>query len=284
MWVTALALILITLLLVVAGLIAYGASWWKANTNELRAKLEATRRSISLKNYDAKEIENLPLPVRRYFHAVLNDGQPIISAAKMTHEGHFKMEKTQSKWSSFTSSQIVIMQPPGFDWDASIAMVPGLNVYVHDAYVAGEGILHAELLGLVTLANMRGTPEAAHGELMRFLAEAAWYPTALLPSQGVRWEAIDEMSAKATLSDGITTVSLDFQFDSTGLITCIRAPARHRIVNGVLVATPWRGWFRNYDVRNQMRIPLEGEVAWELPDGVWSYWRGHTREITYVFE
>ena len=39
----------------------------------------------------------------------------------------------------------------------------------------------------------------AEGELMRFLAEAAWYPTALLPSQGVRWQGADERSAFATL-------------------------------------------------------------------------------------
>jgi hypothetical protein len=47
-----------------------------------------------------------------------------------------------------------------------------------------------------TLVNLRGTPEIAQGELMRFLAEAAWYPTALLPSQGVQWKAIDDFSAK----------------------------------------------------------------------------------------
>jgi len=43
---------------------------------------------------------------------------------------------------------------------------------------------HASLFGLISLANWRGTPEVAQGELMRFLAEAAWDPTALLPSQG----------------------------------------------------------------------------------------------------
>lgn len=61
-------------------------------------------------------------------------------------------------------------------------MLPGLPARVHDAYVAGEGILHASLLGLFTVADLRGTDYIAEGELMRFFAEAAWYPTALLPS------------------------------------------------------------------------------------------------------
>jgi hypothetical protein len=75
---------------------------------------------------------------------------------------------------------------------------------------------------------------------MRFFAEAAWYPTRLLPSQGVRWEAIDNSSARATLQDGDTTVSLDFRFDEAGLIASIRAEARARTVNGGLLFAPWQ--------------------------------------------
>ncbi len=36
-------------------------------------------------------------------------------------------------------------------------MLPGVRV--HDAYVAGEGILHASLFGLIPLVNLRGTGE-----------------------------------------------------------------------------------------------------------------------------
>ena len=50
-------------------------------------------------------------------------------------------------------------------------------------------------IGLFTVAAMHNTAELNQGELMRFFAEAAWYPTALLPSQGVVWEAIDDNSA-----------------------------------------------------------------------------------------
>jgi len=271
------------LLVVVAGASVYGSSRWTKGTRALRARLEAARIPITPLTYDEKEIENLPPPVRRYFRAVLKNGQAIVSAARLTHEGQFNMGEKQASWSRFTSSQVSVMRRPGFDWDARIAVVPGLNVFVHDAYVAGEGILHAELLGLVTLADMRATPDVAQGELMRFLAEAAWYPTALLPSQGIHWEPIDGVSATATLADGATTVSLVFRFDEKGLISGVRAAARTRTVNGALVATPWQGRFWNYELRDGMRVPLEGEVAWELPEGSWPYWRGRVTGITYDF-
>jgi hypothetical protein len=51
----------------------------------------------------------------------------------------------------------VVTQRPGFDWDARIAMMPGVTACVHDAYVAGEGLLRATLFGLVPLADSMNT-------------------------------------------------------------------------------------------------------------------------------
>ena len=283
MWLKATVITAVALMVAIPGIIVWGASRWKAGTKALHTKLEDGRLPVRLETYDVRDIESLPSPVRRYFHAVLSDGQPIISAVRLTHEGQFNMGETKTKWRRFTSSQLVITQRPGFDWNARIAMVPGLNVFVHDAYIAGEGVLNAKLLGLVTLAESRGTPEAAQGELMRFLAEAAWYPTALLSGQGVHWEAVDDESARASLTDGATTVSLDFHFGDDGLISSVRTAARYRTLNGELVATPWQGRFWDYELTDGLRIPLEGEVAWELPNGLWPYWRGHVTEIAYEF-
>jgi len=78
-------------------------------------------------------------------------------------------------------------------------------------------------------------------------------------------------------------VLLDFGFDPEGLISTVRSSARYRTVNGALVATPWQGRFWAYELRNGMRIPLEGEVAWLLPEGPLLYWRGRITEIVHEF-
>jgi hypothetical protein len=111
--------------------------------------------------------------------------------------------------------------------------------------VAGEGVLHASVLGLFKVVEMRGIGDVAEGELMRYFAEAAWYTTALLPSQGMRWEAAGDNSAYATLKDGDTSITMLFTFDERGLIDTVQAEARGRTVGGEVVPTPWQGRFWN---------------------------------------
>lgn len=137
---------------------------------------------------------------------------------------------------------------------------------------------------LVPFAASRGTPEGARGELIRFLAEAAWYPTALLPSQGVRWQAVDAVSANATLSDGDTEVTLLFTFDSAGLIESARAEARGAAIGKTVVMMPWEGRWANYRARGGMLVPTEGEAAWLTPHGRKAYWRGSVTDFAYEFE
>ena len=273
----------LSLMVIIAVALLYGSINWRAATKDLRAKLEAARLPVSPIIYNTQELSHLPTPVQRYFRAVLNDGQPMIAAVSINHTGTFNLSETAEQWKPFTSTQRVITRRPGFLWEGRIKMMPGLTACVHDAYIAGEGLLHASLFGLVSLVNMRGTPEIAEGELMRFFAEAAWYPTALLPSQGVQWEAVDDASARAILKEGEITVTLLFRFDKNGLIQPVHAEARGRAVAGTIVPTTWEGRWIGYELRDGMRIPLEGEVAWVLPEGPKPYWRGRISSINYEF-
>ena len=280
MWIQWIAIIGV-LIAVSFGIAAiYGSYRWQLDTDRLRAKLINGRQMIKPQIYDSKEIEGLPEPVQRFFKTVLQDGQAIVAVVKLSQQGQFNLSEAEAKWNPFTATQLVTTQRPGFDWDARIQMAPGINAFVHDTYLLGEGSLHASLLGLFTVAKIPSTPEANQGELLRFFAEATWYPTTLLPSQGVRWEAIDDTSARATLTDGATTVSLVFQFNAEGAIATMRAEARYR---DKLTAMPWSGRFWEYSVCSGMLIPLEGEVGWEYPEGTRLYFKGRITEINYEF-
>jgi hypothetical protein len=271
-----------------AGVSAYGCKQWADAMRALTRMLEAAHlddkaRSASPVRFDSRELEGLPRPVQRYFRAVLTEGQPIVSALTIDMAGTFNMSATAEHWKPFTSRQRVVTRRPGFLWDARVTMLPGLAVRVVDSYIAGSGLLQAAILGLVTVAKVSGGGEVARGEFMRFFAETAWYPTALLPSQGVRWEAVDDRSANATIVDGPLTLTLLFRFNDAGLIESVRAEARGAMVGSEVVMMPWECSLSGYEVREGMTVPITGEAAWVRSEGRKPYFRGTITSLTYEF-
>jgi len=276
-----LATVVLVLLLVgaaILALLAIGAARWQAGTAVLRRRLAAQHAP----GVAALATDGLPAPVAAYLRAVLAPGQAPIAAVRLAHRGSFDLGTARPRWKPFRSDQRVIVHPPGFDWDARIFVAPGLAVHVHDAYIGGEGLLTASLAGLKTVAHQRGAGDLAQGELLRFLAEAAWYPTALA-GPGVRWAPIDARNARATLVDGAVTATLTFHFGANGLLERVHAEARGRTVGETSVPTPWQGRFWNYTRHGGMLVPEDGEVAWLLPGGERPYWRGHIERVAYTF-
>ena len=274
---------------------AIGSKRWADRMAALTRGLEAGRNFRPAKpsdlnsttHYDPHELEGLPAPVQRYFRAVLKDGQPIVSAVTIEMAGTINMSATAEQWKPFTSKQRVVTavagSSPGFMWDAKIAMLPGIKVRVVDSYIAGNGLVQAAMLGLFTVADMGGGGEMARGEFMRFFAETPWYPTALLPSQGVQWAAVDGTSANATIVDGPLTLTLLFHFNDAGLIDSVRAEARGGMVGKEMVTRPWECGLSNYQVRDGMTVPMSGEAAWVRPDGLKTYFMGSVKSMAYEF-
>jgi uncharacterized protein DUF6920 len=227
----------------------------------------------------AEPATELPAPAARYFERVLGPTPVDIRAARIRHRGDFLLRP--GAWRAFTSVQEYSTRPPGFIWDASIRVAPLLHVRVRDSYIDGVGAMRARLGGLIPLVDRRGTPELASGALMRFLAEAVWLPTALLPRANLAWTAVDDRSARVALTDRGTSVSIDVSFRPNGEIARVAA-LRYRDVNGRAVLTPWVGRFWEYEEIHGFVVPREAEVEWIVPDRPMPYWRGTVVDVEYT--
>jgi hypothetical protein len=223
-------------------------------------------------------LDSLPAPAARYFSRVLTDGQPTIATARFEQAGDFRVGQT---WHPFSATQRFTVEPAGFVWDARIMMSAALPVLVRDAYVDGSGSMRGEILGVYPLVNQSNRPELDSGALQRFLAEAVWFPTALLPRRNLRWDPIDDHRARVTLTDRRTTVSLEFRFNDDGDVTEIFAPDRYAEDNGRYVPKPWIVRCSEYATHAGMRIPMRCEVAWVEAAGPEPYWRGRITDARY---
>lgn len=261
-------------------LVAGQMSWTRRSASLRREIAPPARPAATL---DTAELVGLPAPVARMLRVTLTPGQRLIASLEMQHRGTFDLGRGSPRWAPFTSNQWVAVSPPGFLWDARIRMGAGVPVFVHDAFVTGRGVLTAKLFGLITVMHAEPDAALAQGEFLRWVAEAAWYPTALLPSQGAVWEARDDSTAALTLRANDRRATVVVTFGQDGRIARVRADERARVTPDGPVMTPWEGRFWNYAQQDGMWIPRQGEVAWVLPDGPHPYWRGQLVRAVYTF-
>jgi Family of unknown function (DUF6920) len=279
-------LVLGGLALAVAGFVAavwFGSFRWNDQTaqrvQQLIQSIPPTEgEKVSFENFD-----RLPVPVARYFRRTLKEGRPLIRSARVIEEGEFRARNADDGWGPFIATQFISAAPPGFVWDARIRMVPMMTVRVRDAYISGQGSMQAKILSVFPVVDERDKAELNTAALQRYLAEAVWIPTSLLPGHGIQWTAVDNHTARATLTDSGITASVEFRFNDADEVTSVFSPGRYREVNGKYGLTPWEGHFRRYEVREGMRIPIEGAVEWHLPDGSFPYWRGRLIGAEYEF-
>lgn len=162
-----------------------------------------------------------------------------------------------------------------------MALPFGLHVRVLDGYSARVASARVSLLSALPIASDSNRPELNSGALHRYLAEAVWYPTALLPQAGVRWQWVDELTASATLTDPAVTVRLEFRFDEVGHVISVSTPARWGRFNGTYKQLPWEGHFKNYEDRCGVHVPLYGEVGWYESEEWQVVWTGSLSEVKY---
>lgn len=215
----------------------------------------------------------LPPPVARYLQWALPEDREI-RLVRIGQVGRLRTGVGSDRWMRFEAEHTASPTATGFVWNARVHVAPLLHVRVRDSLVAGEGSGQVSLLSAVTVASAAATPEMNSGALHRYLAEAVWYPTALLPSEKLRWTPIDDHRALATLTERGAAVSLEFRFADSGEVTAIFTPARWGTFDGGYRQLPWEGHFGRYERRDGIMVPMEGNVGWYL-DGEWrTVWRG----------
>ncbi len=142
--------------------------------------------------------------------------------------------------------------------------------------MAGRGALTVRLLGALPIVRGHG-PTCNQGELLRWLAESVWLPTALLPGQQVSWQAIDDASARLTPDRSQPAAGI-VRFNHRGEIVQCEA---HRYF-GTTGLQPWEGRFGAYRAWHGVRIRTEIEASRVLDGRRQPYARFQVQTLEYV--
>jgi len=265
-------------LVLAAGLFILGSrlAFGRTVTAAVRDLFAAAQPAAPPARFTAACLEGLPEPVQRYFRLVLPEGQEEVRFVRLKQEGQIRTGE-QQKWMPFSAKQYFTVTRPGFVWHARVRPAPGFWIEGLDQYRRGEGGMLIKLFSAVPVVNARG-PEIDEGALHRYLLEAVWFPTALLPSERIRWEAAGEDAARVTITDGGLTLSATAHFNARGELTRWET-MRYNAEAGKRIK--YTGHCSDYRRTGGMLIPRDVVVQWNFPDRDFTYFKGTVTEIEY---
>ena len=241
--------------------------------------LFSTSKDVSTNTFSTEKIKDLPEPVQTYFAYSLKEDQPYISYVKLKHTGDFRQDENQ-KWMPIEGEEYFTTETPGFIWIGKISLLPLVWITGIDKYLEGKGAFQIKLLSIFTIADAPRGKELDESELMRWLAEAPLFPTALLPSNYLHWKPVDSDSANAVIDYAGGKVEALFHFDKKGKIVQMTAD-RYRAVDNSFVKEKWHGLYSNYATTKNLTVPWDIEVSWNTEVGNFTYAKFKIKEIQY---
>ena len=222
------------------------------------------------------DLASLPPPVARYLRYALPRGSRLLTRVRLRQVGVFRFRiqtglRAGEGWKKVAAVQhaaALPLRPPGYVWAATVWLAPGLWVRGWDAYAGGRGHMFWRVLSALPLISS-AAPEIDQSALLRYLTEAVYYPTALLPSPGLSWTPVGEHAARATLTagPGSPTVAAVFHFGPGGEALCAKTEDRARpLEDGSVVSDAHTVEYSRWatDPATGIRYPSRLTMTWDL--------------------
>jgi hypothetical protein len=225
-------------------------------------------------------LAGLPAPVRRYLTWTGIVGKPLVHTVYLRQQGKIRPGNGQL-WLPLDAQEYYAVQPPGFVWDARLHLGPLPVGRGRDRYANGRGSMLIKAASVVTVVDASG--EAMdQGSMLRYLNEMMWFPTAFL-GDNISFQAIDDNSARVTLTDHGRTATATMSFDPQGRLTEFVAK-RYAMAAGSSQLATWSVPITEYGEFAGLRLPVRCKAVWKLADGDLDYIDVRITELQYTAE
>lgn len=201
---------------------------------------------------------DLPAPLRRYFQAALGDRSPRI-------ESLIVYGRARANFGIWLPLRYRLVHRPGYAFERSmevtwfgLPVLKAIDRYVDDVGMTGP------------VGKAATGPAVDQGANMILWAEAPLMPSLWITDSRIRWEAVDDTSARLLFPFGNGEDELMVHFDpENGLITRITALRYRDEESGKI---PWHVDFLSWQTVNGAKLPARIAVTWEDQGEPWSYW------------
>lgn len=268
-----LAILIVTVVLAAA----ISKTVFERNANKLARELLNGSSTVNTRIIREEDLSGLPLPVRKWLESTHIVGTETVTSVRLKQTGQMRT-KEGGPWMKVRAEQYFRADEPGFVWKADVQMAPLLHLSGLDSYFEGRGQMSIKLLSLLPVVDAKG-PELDYSTMVRYLAEMPWFPAAAI-SPYIRWEPINDRSARATISHNGISASGIFGFNDQGDLISIKAK-RYREMGGTYTFSDWGGVNREFKEFNEIRIPSKSDVMWMDESGEFIWYQCEITDIEY---
>ena len=221
---------------------------------------------------------SLPAPVARYLTVCGALDREPVKVARVLHGGGFS--PSPDKPLHIEGMQYFSADPPGFVWWGRIRVAPWVYVDGRDSSIGGVGRMVVKAVGLFTVGDSAGE-RMDEGSLMRLLGELVWLPTALADSRYVRWTAMDDHAAAATITVGKVSATLIFRFGEDGFPLSVEGLRWRDLGGGNATLTPWYGLLSDYREVGGLKVPFALSANWLFDGRTFEYARWEVAKLEF---
>ncbi|MDF1546990.1 MAG: DUF3784 domain-containing protein [Bacteroidales bacterium] len=242
--------------------------------DDLKQKAAAANLAV----IDEQTIENLPYPVQNWLRNSELIGTEKVNLVWLKQVAKMKMKPEQEDWSHATAEQHFTVPEPAFVWKVNMQMAPFIEITGRDKFVDGKGQMLIKLFSLINIVNEKGK-KMDEGTLQRFLGEIVWFPSAVT-SPYIKWETIDSLSAKATLTYKGINGSGTFYFNENGdfiKFSCLRYKGNEADSKRY----QWIIEVEEHAIKNGIKIPVKMKASWQLENKLWTWLELEVVDIRY---
>lgn len=269
---------ILNLIILASTVIAYSTFSFNHKVNAETTQMFKDSKTSQKNIVSEQMIVDLPGIVQKWLLNSGMVGKATIKSVFLEQDLQLVMKPEQKAWSHAKAKQYFTIEPPAFNWLVSLKMNPLIHVVGRDKFENGKGAMTIKLFSLIPFVNTKNNEKVNQATLQRYLAEIVWFPYAAL-SPYITWDAIDDYSAKATMTYNETKGSGVFHFDENGNFKKFVA-MRYKDANDT-EPTEWIVTATKTEVRNGIKIPVESRAVWKLENGDWTWLKLKITNIAY---
>ncbi|MCF6240835.1 MAG: hypothetical protein L3J74_05760 [Bacteroidales bacterium] len=227
------------------------------------------------------ELASLPYPVSKWLLRTGVLERSAISVVRLKQTAKMKLSKEQKHWYNANAEQYFTIEQPAFIWRVDLSMNPLIKVAGRDKFNNGKGEMLIKLFSAFNVVNEKGK-KIDESTMQRYLAEIVWFPSAAL-NPYIKWQGIDSLSAKATMTYNGTSATGIFYFNKEGDFVKFKC-FRYKDNTSDAKKYEWIVDVVKYAEFEGVRVPARTELSWILETGVWTWMILEVSEIHYNFD